>query len=144
MASVTLSLILEKVRRPDHSLSAEFPRSRHWPQPRSLPPLCRLPRGTRTSGGRAQASPGAPRPPAPLPPPVPPAPLPSPRRLTLGGLAALPLPPARYMATSDLANELAKDTFRFDSPSSEKQVSDVVLTQLEDTSGDISGLAVKW
>ncbi|EFN57516.1 hypothetical protein CHLNCDRAFT_57288, partial [Chlorella variabilis] len=49
----------------------------------------------------------------------------------------------RYMATSDLANELAKDSFRFDSPASEKQVSDVVLTQLEDSSGDISGLAVK-
>lgn len=48
------------------------------------------------------------------------------------------------MATSDLANELAKDSFRFDSPASEKQVSDVVLTQLEDSSGDISGLAVKW
>lgn len=48
------------------------------------------------------------------------------------------------MATSDLANELAKESFRFDSPASEKQVSEVVLTQLEDTSGDISGLAVKW
>ncbi|KAI3438733.1 hypothetical protein D9Q98_001153 [Chlorella vulgaris] len=49
----------------------------------------------------------------------------------------------RYMATSDLSNELAKDTFRFDSQASEKQVSDVVLTQLEDPSVDISGLAVK-
>jgi cullin-associated NEDD8-dissociated protein 1 len=48
------------------------------------------------------------------------------------------------MATSDLANELARDTFRFDNPGIEKQVSDVVLTQLEDASGDISGLAVKW
>lgn len=86
------------------------------------------------------------------------------------------------MATSDLANELAKESFRFDSPGSEKQasgepasgqcwltralfwvahqqpaphrlpsattpcpqVSEVVLTQLEDASGDISGLAVKW
>jgi hypothetical protein len=48
------------------------------------------------------------------------------------------------MATSDLSNELAKDTFRFDSQASEKQVSDVVLTQLEDPSVDISGLAVKW
>jgi hypothetical protein len=47
------------------------------------------------------------------------------------------------MATSDLANELARDTFRFDNPGIEKQVSDVVLTQLEDASGDISGLAVK-
>ncbi|PSC76088.1 cullin-associated NEDD8-dissociated 1 isoform B [Micractinium conductrix] len=49
----------------------------------------------------------------------------------------------RYMATSDLANELAKESFRFDSPTTEKQVSDVVLQQLEDASGDISGLAVK-
>ncbi|KAL4425586.1 hypothetical protein ABPG75_009602 [Micractinium tetrahymenae] len=49
----------------------------------------------------------------------------------------------RYMATSDLANELAKDSFRFDSPASERQVSEVVLQQLEDASGDISGLAVK-
>lgn len=48
------------------------------------------------------------------------------------------------MATSDLANELAKESFRFDSPAAEKQVSEVVLTQLEDSSGDISGLAVKW
>ena len=54
------------------------------------------------------------------------------------------LPACRYMATSDLANELAKPTFRFDSATSEKQVSDVVLTQLEDAAGDISGLAVKW
>jgi cullin-associated NEDD8-dissociated protein 1 len=49
----------------------------------------------------------------------------------------------RYMATSDLANELAKESFRFDNPMAEKQVSDVVLNQLEDASGDISGLAVK-
>ncbi|PRW59351.1 cullin-associated NEDD8-dissociated 1 isoform B [Chlorella sorokiniana] len=47
------------------------------------------------------------------------------------------------MATSDLANELAKESFRFDNPMAEKQVSDVVLNQLEDASGDISGLAVK-
>lgn len=49
----------------------------------------------------------------------------------------------RYMATSDLANELAKESFRFDNAMAEKQVSDVVLNQLEDTSGDISSLAVK-
>lgn len=111
------------------------------------------------------------------------------------------------MATSDLANELAKESFRFDNTMAEKQasgraggcackervaallrfagmparlrhaaalqgtsvqvsvqpaaharacrcpsrtpapfvqVSDVVLNQLEDASGDISGLAVKW
>lgn len=31
------------------------------------------------------------------------------------------LPNRRYMATSDLANELAKESFRFDSPTTEKQ-----------------------
>ena len=31
----------------------------------------------------------------------------------------------RYMATSDLANELAKPTFRFESTATEKQVGDV-------------------
>lgn len=50
------------------------------------------------------------------------------------------------MATSDLANELAKESFKFEEymANIEKQVTDVVLTQLEDQSGDISGLAVKW
>ena len=50
------------------------------------------------------------------------------------------------MATSDLANELAKENFKFEDymANIEKQVTQVVITQLEDQSGDISGLAVKW
>ena len=47
------------------------------------------------------------------------------------------------MATSDLLNELSKETFKVDSDS-ERRLSLALLTQLEDTSGDISGLAVKW
>jgi cullin-associated NEDD8-dissociated protein 1 len=47
------------------------------------------------------------------------------------------------MATSDLLNELQKDTFKAD-PDIEKKVTQIVLQQLEDQSGDISGLAVKW
>lgn len=49
----------------------------------------------------------------------------------------------RYMATSDLLNELSKDTFAVD-PELEKKLCGVVAVQLEDQSGDISGLAVKW
>ncbi|CAI5478422.1 unnamed protein product [Closterium sp. Yama58-4] len=48
----------------------------------------------------------------------------------------------RYMGTSDLLNELNRDTFRID-PDSEKRLCHVVLQQLDDASGDISGLAVK-
>ena len=48
------------------------------------------------------------------------------------------------MATSDLANELAKPTFRFESTATEKQVGDVIIEQLEDQSSDISALANKW
>eukprot|EP00249_Psilotum_nudum_P024642 c29247_g2_i2 orf=410-4126(+) len=48
----------------------------------------------------------------------------------------------RYMATSDLLNELHKDTFKADSET-ERKVSQIVLQQLDDASGDISGLAVK-
>lgn len=47
------------------------------------------------------------------------------------------------MATSDLLNELSKDTFKVDTEL-EKRLSAALLTQLEDASGDISGLAVKW
>lgn len=47
------------------------------------------------------------------------------------------------MATSDLANELAKPTFNFDSIASESQVATVVLNQLDDQSSDISSLATK-
>lgn len=49
----------------------------------------------------------------------------------------------RYMATSDLLNELSKDSFQVD-PELEKRLCSVVAVQLEDQSGDISGLAVKW
>ena len=49
----------------------------------------------------------------------------------------------RYMATSDLQGELAKDNFRTDGET-EKKLCHVILQQLDDISGDISGLAVKW
>jgi cullin-associated NEDD8-dissociated protein 1 len=49
----------------------------------------------------------------------------------------------RYMATSDLLNELQKDNFKLDADT-ERKVSQIVLQQLDDASGDISGLAVKW
>ena len=49
----------------------------------------------------------------------------------------------RYMATSDLQNELSKDTFRTDDLT-EKRLCTLILQQLEDISGDISALAVKW
>ena len=47
------------------------------------------------------------------------------------------------MATSDLLSELQKDAFKVDAES-ERRLSQALLTQLEDASGDISGLAVKW
>lgn len=49
----------------------------------------------------------------------------------------------RYMATSDLQNELAKPTFKTNDDT-EKRLCNAILQQLDDTSGDISGLAVKW
>lgn len=49
----------------------------------------------------------------------------------------------RYMATSDLLNELKKDGFRADADL-ERKLSNVILNQLEDASGDISNLAVSW
>jgi len=49
----------------------------------------------------------------------------------------------RYMATSDLLNELQKETFRADGDM-ERRLGDAILAQLEDQSGDISGMAVKW
>ncbi|XP_006836907.2 cullin-associated NEDD8-dissociated protein 1 isoform X1 [Amborella trichopoda] len=48
----------------------------------------------------------------------------------------------RYMATSDLLNELSKDSFKADSDL-EIKVSNTVLQQLDDAAGDVSGLAVK-
>lgn len=47
------------------------------------------------------------------------------------------------MATSDLLNELQKDTFKV-TPDMERKLCNVVLNTLDDASGDISGLAVKW
>ena len=47
------------------------------------------------------------------------------------------------MATSDLQSELSKDGFRVDKLV-EKKLCTAVLTQLQDESGEISALAVKW
>ena len=47
------------------------------------------------------------------------------------------------MATSDLQGELAKENFKAD-VETEKKLCSVILQQLDDISGDISGLAVKW
>jgi cullin-associated NEDD8-dissociated protein 1 len=49
----------------------------------------------------------------------------------------------RYMATSDLLNELNKDSFRAE-PDLEAKLMNSVLQQLNDAAGDVSGLAVKW
>lgn len=49
----------------------------------------------------------------------------------------------RYMATSDLLNELNKDSFKLD-PDLEMRLSSIILQQLDDVAGDVSGLAVKW
>ena len=49
----------------------------------------------------------------------------------------------RYMAVSDLQSELQKPEFRVDE-GTERRLCKVVLQQLEDASGDVSGLAVKW
>ncbi|PPE02794.1 hypothetical protein GOBAR_DD00163 [Gossypium barbadense] len=47
----------------------------------------------------------------------------------------------RYMATSDLLNELNKEGFKADSV--EIKLSNIILQQLDDVAGDVSGLAVK-
>ena len=47
------------------------------------------------------------------------------------------------MAVSDLQSELQKPEFRVDE-GTERRLCKVVLQQLEDSSGDVSGLAVKW
>jgi len=47
------------------------------------------------------------------------------------------------MGTSDLLAELNSESFKVD-PDTERRVCHVVLQQLDDQSGDISGLAVKW
>uniref|UniRef100_A0A166GKY0 TATA-binding protein interacting (TIP20) domain-containing protein n=1 Tax=Daucus carota subsp. sativus TaxID=79200 RepID=A0A166GKY0_DAUCS len=48
----------------------------------------------------------------------------------------------RYMATSDLLNELNKEGLKLDSDL-EIKLSNIVLQQLDDAAGDVSGLAVK-
>ncbi|XP_057502878.1 cullin-associated NEDD8-dissociated protein 1-like [Actinidia eriantha] len=48
----------------------------------------------------------------------------------------------RYMATSDLLNELNKEGFKPDADL-EMKLSNIVLQQLDDAAGDVSGLAVK-
>lgn len=49
----------------------------------------------------------------------------------------------RYMATNDLQNELGKESFKVGGDI-EQDLCKAVLALLEDVSGDISGLAVKW
>ncbi|KAM2203567.1 hypothetical protein ACFX1R_003125 [Malus domestica] len=48
----------------------------------------------------------------------------------------------RYMATSDLLNELNKDNFKADSDL-EIKLTSIIIQQLDDVAGDVSGLAVK-
>lgn len=48
----------------------------------------------------------------------------------------------RYMATSDLLNELNKESFRADTDL-EIKLTTIILQQLDDVAGDVSGLAVK-
>lgn len=49
----------------------------------------------------------------------------------------------RYMATSDLLNELNKETFKADADL-EIKLTNIIIQQLDDAAGDVSGLAVKW
>ncbi|KAL8237397.1 hypothetical protein R6Q59_018478 [Mikania micrantha] len=48
----------------------------------------------------------------------------------------------RYMATSDLLNELNKEGFKLDNDL-ELRLTNIVLQQLHDAAGDVSGLAIK-
>ncbi|KAJ7946519.1 cullin-associated NEDD8-dissociated protein 1 [Quillaja saponaria] len=48
----------------------------------------------------------------------------------------------RYMATSDLLNELNKETFKADADL-EIKLTSIIVQQLDDAAGDVSGLAVK-
>jgi hypothetical protein len=48
----------------------------------------------------------------------------------------------RYMACSDLTEELKRETFKLDAVN-ETKVVDSVLKLLEDSSGDVQGVAVK-
>lgn len=49
----------------------------------------------------------------------------------------------RYMATSDLLNELNKEAFKADADL-EIKLTNIIIQQLDDAAGDVSGLAVKW
>lgn len=49
----------------------------------------------------------------------------------------------RYMATSDLLNELNKEEFKVDGDL-EMRLSNIILQQLDDAAGDVSALAIKW
>ncbi len=49
----------------------------------------------------------------------------------------------RFMALSDLLNELKKDTFKLDSDN-EKKVCNGIVQLFDDPSGDVQGMAVKW
>lgn len=49
----------------------------------------------------------------------------------------------RYMAASDLATELQKDQFRVDAEL-EKKLCSAIVARLDDSSGDVSNLAVRW
>ncbi|XLR08365.1 hypothetical protein S83_036303, partial [Arachis hypogaea] len=48
----------------------------------------------------------------------------------------------RYMATSDLLNELQKSSFKADTDL-EMKLTNIIIQQLDDAAGDVSGLAVK-
>lgn len=47
------------------------------------------------------------------------------------------------MATSDLLNELNRENFKADADL-EVKLSNIIIQQLDDVAGDVSGLAVKW
>ena len=49
----------------------------------------------------------------------------------------------RYMETSDLLDDLSKETFKAENDL-EIKISKTILQQLDDVVGDVSGLAVKW
>ena len=49
----------------------------------------------------------------------------------------------RHMALYDLNTELQKSDFKLDE-SSQRQLAEVVLKLLDDTSSDVQGMAVKW
>ncbi len=50
----------------------------------------------------------------------------------------------RYMATSDLIEMLKDPTAWKQDGETERRLCDQILSQLEDSSSDVSSLAVKW